>query len=49
MPPRTSGADVFLTISDRNHLRRAMNLCVGLFYIIKEIPRALLLGRLGTH
>jgi hypothetical protein len=37
-----------LTISDRNHLGWAMNLCMGLFYIIKEMPGALLLGRFGT-
>ena len=48
-PKERGGADVVLTISDRNHLRRAMNLCVGLFYIIKRMPGALLLGRFGTH
>jgi hypothetical protein len=26
-----------------------MNLCVGLFYIIKEMPRAFLLGGVGTY
>ena len=48
-PKERGGADVVLTISDRNHLRRAMNLCVGLFYIIREMPGAILLGRFGTH
>ena len=49
VPKERGGATDVLTISDRNHLRRVMNLCVGLFYIIKTMPGALLLGRFGTH
>jgi hypothetical protein len=48
-PKERGGADPVLTMSDRNHLRGAMNLCMGLFYIIKEMPGGLLLGRFGTH
>jgi hypothetical protein len=48
-PKERGGADVVLTISDRNHLGRAMNLCVGLFYNPPKSPGALLLGRFGTH
>jgi hypothetical protein len=37
-PKERGRDDLVLTISDRNHLRRAMNLCVWLFYNIKEKP-----------
>jgi hypothetical protein len=48
-PKERGGAEVVLTISDRNHLRRALNLCGGLYYNIREMRGALLLGRFGTH
>jgi hypothetical protein len=47
--PEQGGKNTVITISDRNHLRSAMNLCVGLFYAIKVFASALALGRLGTH
>jgi hypothetical protein len=46
--PEECGKETVITISDRNHLRSAMNLCVALFYAIKNFARVLALGRLGT-
>jgi hypothetical protein len=48
-PKERVGADVILTISDGNQLRRAMNLCVRLFHNIKEMPGALLRCQFGTQ
>jgi hypothetical protein len=41
------GAEAVLANLDRNHLRRAMNLRVGLFYILKESQRPLSAARTG--
>jgi hypothetical protein len=42
-----AGAEV--TIANRNHLRRLMNLCVGLFYALRKFDWEINLARLGTH
>jgi hypothetical protein len=46
--PEQGGREMVITISDRNHLHRAMNLCVALFHAIKNFPRGLAL-REGDH
>jgi hypothetical protein len=47
--PEQGSSRVTILISTRNHLRRSLNLCLALFYAIKNFAGALLLGRFGTH